>query len=74
MELRNGIRRVPALLPQDLEDLVILLAGVSRQEGLDLPEHVAPRPHFLVRVMDLGDGFAAARADEGFASGFGATY
>lgn len=64
LQLRDVVLLVAAVFLQQGEDAVVLAAGVSRVQGLELPEHSPPRGLLVLRVLHQWDGLApAARLD-----------
>lgn len=60
LQLRDVVLLVAAVFLQQGEDAVVLAAGVSRVQGLQLPEHFAPRGLLVLRVLHPWDGLATA--------------
>lgn len=61
LQLRDVVLLVAAVFLQQGENAVVLAAGVRRVQGLQLPEHFAPRGLLVLRVLHLWDRLPAAR-------------
>ena len=62
LHLRDVLRGHVALLLHVLEHPPVGLAGAVRQELVHPAEDLAPGAHLVLRVLDAGDGVAAARS------------